>query len=402
MKRFITLPFLLLLGSASITPVGFGPPSQLASRGFTEELRIASDDRNPATSLTWAGDLIVSAKGLHFSAHTSEGIVRVFDSDGKYLRSFGRKGEGPGEFTRSFSLFAAIGDTIIVYDDGSWRLVFFLDNGRYLRTANVQAFGVAAPRPLPVSYLGNDRILAHVNYVAPRGSSTPNDSTVFWIAESSGKLIQRLGVYIRKPTVQPRSGAALTDPEATVAGIYVPRPQYLRADGGRGILIYPSEAFGGTRDQFKVVTINRSGIESERIYALPARALSTRELDELTALVTKSLADNYKTMMRSTMGQSQMPPPPVDAEATVRRSVVRMGTPPPIQIAVAGADGSLWVMSLRHRLDWNVFDPAGRLVYTVRIPIEMRVMRVTVDRFWAITPDGVGLPVITRNRVAAR
>ncbi len=402
MKRFTVLPFLLLLGSSTITSVGFVVAPQITSRGFTQELRIASDDRNPATSLTAASDLIVSAKGLHFTAHTREGIVRVFDGDGKYLRSIGRKGEGPGEFGRSFSLLAAVGDTVIVHDTDRWSLVFFLDNGRYLRTVDLQTFGDPARRPLPVSYLGNDRIFAEVNYFAPRGSSTANDSTVFWMAETSGKLIQRLGVYSIKPTVQPRPGAGLTDPEATVAGLYVLRPRYLRADGGRGILIYPSDVFGGTRDQFKVLTINKDGIASERVYTMPARTLSTRDIDDLTALTTKSIVDNYKTVMRASGGQSQLPPPPADAEATVRRTIVRMGTPPPMQVAVAGADGSLWVMSMRHRLDWTVFDPAGRLLYTVRIPVEMRVMRVTVDRFWAITPDSDGLPVITRNRVAAR
>jgi hypothetical protein len=59
--------------------------------------------------------------------------VRVFDADGRFLRTFGRSGEGPGEFLSGTRLLIR-GDHVIVLDPFQRRLVTFTHSGEHVDT----------------------------------------------------------------------------------------------------------------------------------------------------------------------------------------------------------------------------------------------------------------------------
>lgn len=59
--------------------------------------------------------------------------LRVFDANGRHLRTMGRKGEGPGEFSQIRGVFI-YGDTVYALDDTRGTAVFLLD-GRLIRQA---------------------------------------------------------------------------------------------------------------------------------------------------------------------------------------------------------------------------------------------------------------------------
>lgn len=59
--------------------------------------------------------------------------VKVFDKTGSFLKSIGRRGEGPGEFGRPENILISPHQEIVIEDTGR-RLIHFLDlNGEYLR-----------------------------------------------------------------------------------------------------------------------------------------------------------------------------------------------------------------------------------------------------------------------------
>ena len=62
-------------------------------------------------------------------AQTSE--IRVFGPDGVHLRTFGRKGAGPGEFTELYSI-AWMGDTLAALDPRSGRISLLTRAGEWL------------------------------------------------------------------------------------------------------------------------------------------------------------------------------------------------------------------------------------------------------------------------------
>lgn len=108
------------------------PPGSPKSLILTEDLCIAEDE---------VGDFIFSEirtievddEGNIYVADSKEVCVKVFDKNGKRIRTFGKKGQGPGEiqfFTR-VHMFA--GKEIMIYDRGNNRLSFYSLDGEFLR-----------------------------------------------------------------------------------------------------------------------------------------------------------------------------------------------------------------------------------------------------------------------------
>lgn len=64
--------------------------------------------------------------------------LRAFDSTGKHLRHFGRKGRGPGEFEDISALARCAGDSLFVFDYTLQRVVIFTPSGQLARTTPVR------------------------------------------------------------------------------------------------------------------------------------------------------------------------------------------------------------------------------------------------------------------------
>jgi hypothetical protein len=64
--------------------------------------------------------------------------LRFYDTDGRFLLSAGRKGDGPGEFRSIGSVFPYEGDSLLVTDDQLRRISIFDDRGAFGRSFAVQ------------------------------------------------------------------------------------------------------------------------------------------------------------------------------------------------------------------------------------------------------------------------
>ena len=71
--------------------------------------------------------------------------LRWFGPDGSHIRSIGRRGQGPEDFSRQMILIAGSGDTILVHDR-SKRIQYFTGAGAFVRTET----GVTTDRSLTV------------------------------------------------------------------------------------------------------------------------------------------------------------------------------------------------------------------------------------------------------------
>jgi hypothetical protein len=74
--------------------------------------------------------------------HASQ--VRVFDADGRFEQSIGRRGEGPGEFTWITGVHAIRGDSFVVVDQ-SYRWSVFDETGAHVRSHRLAPEGVTYP-----------------------------------------------------------------------------------------------------------------------------------------------------------------------------------------------------------------------------------------------------------------
>lgn len=99
-----------------------------------DTVRIGSVDGPDA--LTLVGALVALPGGGAWFTQPMEQIVRVVDVDGRLVRSVGRRGQGPGEFTAMgpLGLWRGSPDTIWVMDWMPRRLSLFTADGAFVRT----------------------------------------------------------------------------------------------------------------------------------------------------------------------------------------------------------------------------------------------------------------------------
>jgi hypothetical protein len=66
------------------------------------------------------------------------GRIQVFNEEGKYLKTIGQKGQGPGDLLRPNSLSVNLSGKIYIYDDSNLRITIFKINGEYIGDFKIQ------------------------------------------------------------------------------------------------------------------------------------------------------------------------------------------------------------------------------------------------------------------------
>lgn len=133
-----TIPLLIILTSPA-TVIG-QTPTHISSRpacpGCVVHARVTTrliDDERAAQ----LGEMLMltrDSRGLLYGTDLTMGAgqVRVFDAAGRFLRAFGRDGDGPGEFRQIIPPSFGKRDTIYVMDYAHRRLTQLAPSGRYL------------------------------------------------------------------------------------------------------------------------------------------------------------------------------------------------------------------------------------------------------------------------------
>jgi hypothetical protein len=154
-----------------------------------QELRIGSPN-DPEVGFSRIGAVEVDRDGQVYVFEHVDQHIRVYGSDGQLVRTIGRKGTGPGEFTFSASI-AIVGDTVIAMGGrqlGGCRVAFTLfdRNGNMLSTAvaegvrmALQGSNVGVIRPSVArddgTFIG--RMSCYTGGTAPNaGTVGPNDT----------------------------------------------------------------------------------------------------------------------------------------------------------------------------------------------------------------------------------
>ena len=94
--------------------------------------------------------VVTSSDGKVFVADMKNSLIFIFNENGKFIRSFGKKGEGPGEIREYFggNLFNIIEDRVIFADRTMFH--YFDTDGNYLKTVPF------SPRLKPREFVNKD------------------------------------------------------------------------------------------------------------------------------------------------------------------------------------------------------------------------------------------------------
>jgi hypothetical protein len=108
------------------------------------EARIGNAD-DPKRGFSMIASVAADRDGNVYVYDYQSRNVRVFAGDGRLLRTIGRAGEGPGEFTQYVGRIGIIGDTLWSLDDARRRLNLFRRDGTVVSTSTIPGMNLVVP-----------------------------------------------------------------------------------------------------------------------------------------------------------------------------------------------------------------------------------------------------------------
>jgi hypothetical protein len=121
------------------------------------------------------------SKGNYYITDTKANAVLIFDSSGKYISKFGKRGQGPGDLLMPMSI-NILGDVLIVNEPGNRRLQYFNFQGESKKS--IRLFKSC----FDLDYLKDGRIVA-----APMFIDETAEKALIEVLSPEGKIIQTFG-----------------------------------------------------------------------------------------------------------------------------------------------------------------------------------------------------------------
>ncbi len=140
----------------SLSPAWGDVPRRIDSE---PSLRIGQEDEGPYQFAFLAEGLLLRDGTIVIPEFRAQ-EVRIFDSEGRHIRTFGQRGEGPGEFRNLSGVFEYSGDSLAAYDGRLRRTTIFSRTSGSHRTVlnqvegNYTVFGLLRNGPFVLYNLG--------------------------------------------------------------------------------------------------------------------------------------------------------------------------------------------------------------------------------------------------------
>ncbi|MES2304560.1 MAG: hypothetical protein V4558_03595 [Gemmatimonadota bacterium] len=314
------------------------------------------------------------ANGALVAAGWATTEMRLFDGAGRWIRTVGRRGSGPGEFEGLGFVFQGPGDTLVTYEPGTERVQRWHPDGAFLSFSH---FAQAPGRPggWITGVFDDGSLLIESSRSDHRDDTQPairSQVTLFRAPVGGGKwdsLFSYPGVLRMRHPIEPTW--TFGNP------LFTPVPGYHQRAG--------RIAFAAG-DRFEVRIYSANGILQQivRRSTLP-RTISSAEFDKAAAaflsLRPAATRDRFRARLLET------------STSRVR---------PPVSGVWLAGDGRLWATfgenDIGERVQASVFDSAGHWEGDVALPPGFEINQIDADGLLGTVVDSQGFRHIRFHR----
>jgi len=120
-------------------PVVYNPKEPVPLKGqptkltLKEDLTIGKDTEDLNYMFSGLQHTQVDEEEYIYAADWKESLIKVYDQNGKHVRSFGRKGQGPGEIGLPFYLGIFQGNKVVINDRRNAKFIFYSREGELFK-----------------------------------------------------------------------------------------------------------------------------------------------------------------------------------------------------------------------------------------------------------------------------
>jgi len=120
-------------------PVVYNPKEPVLIKGrpvkitLKEDFTIGKDSEDANYTFSGLQHVQVDEQEYIYAADWKETLIKVYDKNGKHVRSFGRKGQGPGEIGLPFYLGIFQGNKIVINDQANGKFIIYSREGELLK-----------------------------------------------------------------------------------------------------------------------------------------------------------------------------------------------------------------------------------------------------------------------------
>ena len=345
----------------------------------------------PESSIGMLSGLAVNSNGNIFVLDRTDATVKVYDSLGLFIRSFGGRGEGPGQLSGSqMALLAGPADSMYVPDFGNRRVSVFAADGHFARSFGLALNGVT---PRQWGILPDGTLLLEVIALVQPAETTRGRNAILRLSDDGRRVDTLLslpldpvidmsqGVANTKTVMfEPRTEWAVGPSGSLVEGHTADYRLRVHDTGGALRMIVGREAAPSpvsAGDQAQVRDWYRSALEEQASHS------GNRQL---AGMVSQLVANLEFPASYPTFGVIVAGP---DGTTLVRRSLtlteMREGRP-----ELTSAD-----MQRKSR-EWDVFDSTGRWLGPLAFPEGFELVTTSGSSFYGGVMDSLGAPTLVR------
>lgn len=302
-------------------------------------------------------------------AENQAGEIRIFDDGGGHLRTFGKRGEGPGEFANLWTIAELPGDTIAAVDPLSGQISLFTSSGTFARSFRIPRLpGTSAPDV--IGWLEDGTLLISALNRSPSGDTRHQFTHFLYSADHRGEILETLGEFAGQKLG--RNGRPLA---------FGSRIQF--AAGGE-------MAWYGHSSSLELVGLDRSGsvrriVRADRV----PRVVTQAEINESRAAVEEHLRG--------------MSGPAVDLIRATEFASIH----PVHGRFLFDEAGNLWVKRYYSDLlyedagarEWDIFDAEGRLAGYLATPDGFRITHIGAQLILGVHADSLGIETVRMYRL---